>query len=314
MPEIPVYLFTGFLEAGKTRFIQETLGDERFNTGERTLLLLCEEGIEEYDPDHFAGKNIFQETCGRQEDLTPAFWDALMKKYRFERAVVEYNGMWMLDDFYRSLPEGFSVYQEICFADASTFISYNQNMRQLVADKLKSCEMVVFNRTSPTVERIALHKIVRGLSRRCDIAYETSDGQVEYDDIEDPLPFDISAPIIEIADQDYAIWYRDMTEEPEKYDGKTVRFLGIVALGVGVPRGTFLVGRHVMTCCAADISYAGLVCLWDGGSKPKNRDWVRLTAKLKLEHHEVYAQRGPVLYAVSVEKAKKPAEEVATFY
>ena len=45
--EIPVYLFTGFLEAGKTRFIQETLEDERFNAGERTLLLLCEEGVEE---------------------------------------------------------------------------------------------------------------------------------------------------------------------------------------------------------------------------------------------------------------------------
>lgn len=50
--EIPVYLFTGFLEAGKTRFIQETLEDARFNAGERTLLLLCEEGEEEYAPRH----------------------------------------------------------------------------------------------------------------------------------------------------------------------------------------------------------------------------------------------------------------------
>ena len=47
--EIPVYIFTGFLEAGKTKFIQETLEDARFNDGERTLLLLCEEGIEEFE-------------------------------------------------------------------------------------------------------------------------------------------------------------------------------------------------------------------------------------------------------------------------
>ena len=46
---IPVYAFTGFLDAGKTKFIQETLEDERFNTGERTLVLICEEGEEEYD-------------------------------------------------------------------------------------------------------------------------------------------------------------------------------------------------------------------------------------------------------------------------
>ncbi len=40
---IPVYLFTGFLDAGKTAFIQETLEDPGFNTGEKTLVLLCEE-------------------------------------------------------------------------------------------------------------------------------------------------------------------------------------------------------------------------------------------------------------------------------
>lgn len=314
MSEIPIYLFTGFLEAGKTRFIQETLQDKRFNTGERTLLLLCEEGEEEYDPARFSGKNVFIESCEQPETLTPAFWNELMKKHRFERAVVEYNGMWLLDDFFASLPDGYAVYQELCFADASTFISYNQNMRQLVADKLTGCEMIVFNRANPSVDRMALHKIVRGLSRRCDIAYEAQDGQVEYDEIEDPLPFDITAPVIDIEDRDYAIWYRDMTEEPEKYEGKTVRFVGTVAVGKGVPPETFLVGRHVMTCCEADISFAGLACLYGGSSRLHSRDWVRLTAKLSVAYHSVYGQRGPVLTAVAVEPAEKPAEEVAAFY
>ena len=49
MQQIPVYSFTGFLDSGKTKFIQETLEDERFNAGERTLVLLFEEGEEEYD-------------------------------------------------------------------------------------------------------------------------------------------------------------------------------------------------------------------------------------------------------------------------
>ena len=47
--EVPVYLITGFLESGKTTFLQGVLGDPDFSQGERTLLIVCEEGIEEYD-------------------------------------------------------------------------------------------------------------------------------------------------------------------------------------------------------------------------------------------------------------------------
>ena len=59
--DVPVYLFTGFLEGGKTKFIQETMEDPRFNKGERTLLLLCEEGEEEYDISTYPAKNVYQE-------------------------------------------------------------------------------------------------------------------------------------------------------------------------------------------------------------------------------------------------------------
>lgn len=48
--EIPVYLFVGFLESGKTKFIQETFEDPNFDSGDKTLLLICEEGEEEYNP------------------------------------------------------------------------------------------------------------------------------------------------------------------------------------------------------------------------------------------------------------------------
>ena len=61
MKDIPVYLFTGFLESGKTKFIHETLMDERFIAGENTLILLCEAGIEEYDIYYYPYKNVFVE-------------------------------------------------------------------------------------------------------------------------------------------------------------------------------------------------------------------------------------------------------------
>ena len=52
--EVPVYLFVGFLESGKTTFIQETFEDPNFDSGDKTLLLVCEEGEVEYKPEKFA--------------------------------------------------------------------------------------------------------------------------------------------------------------------------------------------------------------------------------------------------------------------
>ena len=77
------------------------------------------------------------------------------------------------------------------------------------------------------MDKMAFHKIVRGVSRRPDIAYEYVSGDVEYDEIEDPLPFDIDAPVIEIGDDDYALWNTATSpEETKKYDGKTVEYKG----------------------------------------------------------------------------------------
>ncbi|MBQ4652180.1 MAG: hypothetical protein IJB78_05640 [Oscillospiraceae bacterium] len=181
--DMPVYLFTGFLESGKTKFIQETLEDKRFCKGERTLLLVCEEGEEEYAPDQFAGKNVFIRVLESQEDLTQAKLSRFAEETKAERVLIEYNGMWMLDALYAAMPEGWMVYQEFMFADAGSFLSYNSNMRQLVYDKLKSCELVVFNRFKPNMDKMVFHKIVRGASRRADIAYEYAGSKVEYDDI-----------------------------------------------------------------------------------------------------------------------------------
>jgi len=313
--EIPVYLFTGFLEAGKTKTIQETLADEGFNTGERTLLLMCEDGIEEYEPSEFAGENVFIEEVENESDLTQKYLSSLAKKYRAERVVIEYNGMWKLDTLYNAVPRNWLIYQQLFFADATTFENYNNNMRPLVVDKLTNCELIVFNRPTPDTDKDALHKIVRGVSRRASIAYEYPDGTLEYDEQEDPLPFDTEAPIIEIGDRDYALWFRDFAEDIRKYDGKTVRFKGIVGIGKNMKSGVAICGRHVMTCCIDDLEFKGLVCVdVPAPSALANRDWVIMTARIAIEYHELYRKEGPVLHVVSVEKSTVPEQEIATFY
>ena len=170
--EIPVYLFTGFLESGKTTFIQEALEGDDFNAGERTLFLLCEEGEAEYHPSRFFGTKVFFETIEDEEELTTEHLRDLQLKHKVERVVVEYNGMWNLDTFYQNMPEEWVTYQEMMFADARTFLQYNQNMRQLVFDKLKSAELVVFNRCERGFDKMEFHKIVRAANRRSQILYE----------------------------------------------------------------------------------------------------------------------------------------------
>lgn len=312
--DVPVYLFTGFLESGKTKFIQETLEDRRFCNGERTLLLVCEEGEEEYAPDQFADKNVFIRVINSQEELNAEALKRFLDETKSARVVVEYNGMWLLDALYGAMPEGWMVYQEFMFADAGTFITYNANMRQLVYDKLKSCELVVFNRFNGSMDKMEFHKIVRAASRRADIAYEYVGGKVEYDDIVDPLPFDLNADIVEIGDDDYAEWYRDMSEEPKKYENKTVRFKCRALVRKKMPDHTFIVGRHVMTCCVEDIQFAGLVCQWDKADTVKDDTWIILTARINFKFNRAYSKKGPVLTYIDSIPCDAPEQPVATFY
>lgn len=313
--DLPVYLFTGFLEGGKTHMIQESMESPQFNTGEKTLIIQCEEGIDELDISTFNGKNVYLETVENEADLTPELLTSMAKKHRLDRILIEYNGMWMLNSLYSAMPQNWIIYQQMMFADANTFINYNQNMRQQMVDKLMNAELVVLNRTPADIDKEAIHKIVRGCSRRAQISYDYPDGHVEQDTIEDPLPFDLNAPVVEIADEDYAVWYRDLTEEMAAWNGKMVHVKGVVVRDPRLGKRDLLVGRHVMTCCAADIAYSPLVCNFSAPVAYKTRDWVLVTAMIRIEKHKLYGNRpGPVLYATDCAVTTKPTDEVATFY
>ncbi|MBE5752820.1 MAG: GTPase [Clostridiales bacterium] len=312
--ETPVYMFVGFLESGKTKFIQETLEDVRFDTGENTLLLVAEEGEECYDESKFAVKNVFIAYVDDKEDLTEEKLTALQLEYGATRVLVEYNGMWLLDDFFNAMPEGWMINQLMTFFDTATVMNFNTNMRQLVFDKIQNTQMVVFNRYVAPMDKMPLHKLVRGISRRADIVYEYLDGRADYDDIEDPLPFDVNAPIIEIEDRDYAFFYRDLSENMEEYIGKTVSFKGIVATDKRLPQDNIVIGRHIMTCCADDIQYSGLACVLPQTMNVKTRDWLKITAKIEFIKHQIYKGKGPVLVASIAEICQPPEEELATFY
>ena len=313
MVQIPVYVFTGFLDSGKTKFIQETLEDPRFNDGERTLLLVFEEGEEEFDFSAYPHQNVYLEVLD-QQTVTTKDLQALAKKHKVQRVVAELNGMQLVGDLYMRFPEEWVVAQEVMFADSTTFTAYNANMRNLVMDKLVGAQMVVFNRLKPGADTMELHKLARAANRRIDILYDFLDGSTAFDDVADPLPFDIESPIIEIKDADYALWYRDVTEEPQKYDGKTVHFKAQVAMLRREKGNMFAPGRFVMTCCVDDIEFCGIPCRYDKAKSLQTRSWVQVKAKITAENHPLYkGDLGPVLTAISVTPAEPANPDVATF-
>ena len=206
------------------------------------------------------------------------------------------------------------INQIMTFFDSNTFLSFNANMRQLVFDKIENTQLTVFNRFGAEMDKMEFHKIVRGITRRCDIVYESPDGKAEMDDIEDPLPFDVNAPVIEIEDRDFAFFYRDLTENLEEYVGKTVKFKGLVARDNRLDPKDIVIGRHVMTCCADDIQYCGLACVLPEVMDLETRDWICITAKIEFKKHKVYKGKGPVLTAEKVVICDAPEEQLATFY
>ena len=259
-------------------------------------------------------KNVYLEVLD-QQTVTTEQLKALQKKYKAERVVAELNGMQQVGDLYMRFPDTWAIAQEVMFADATTFMTYNANMRNLVMDKLMGAQMVVFDRMKPGQDVMPFHKLARAANRRIDILYDYTDGTTKFDEIEDPLPFDINAPIIEVKDEDYALWYRDVSEEPQKYDGKTVHFKAQVAMLRRDKNGMFAPGRFVMTCCVEDIQFCGIPCRYAGSGSLESRSWVMVTAKIGAEKHPLYkGDIGPVLTAIRVETNAEPADpDVATF-
>lgn len=311
--EIPVFLFTGFLESGKTSFIKDSLNDKGFFNGEKTLLILCEEGEVEFDEVEYSKKNIFIEKVDSQEKLTLDFYKKCDDLHQPERVMIEYNGMWqlepVLDD---NMPEEWELAQVISTVDATTFPMYWGNMRSLVMEQLSLSDLVILNRCTNETKRNDFRRSIKLFNKKAQIGYEAAEGFEDALQVEE-LPFDLNADIIDIEDDDYGIWYMDVMDNAKKYDGKVVRFNALVFRPKNYSASTFVPGRFAMTCCADDIQYMGIICKNAELEGLQDKDWITVTALIKREFAKEYRGKGPVLYAKSVEKGVKPQDDLVYF-
>lgn len=311
--EIPVYLLTGFLESGKTAFIKDTLQDPEFHKGEKTLLIVCEEGEEEYSQELLHSCNTNMVVVEEAVDFQTSFLKECQKKYAPTQVVIEYNGMWAMNDILLlHLPKGWNIVQMITLVNAQTFETYINNMRSILAEQFKNTDMVIFNRCDETTSQSFCKRNIKAVSRRAQVYFEMADGsQPPYE--EEELPFDLEAPVIEISDDDFGLWYLDALDHVEKYKGKTVKFRGMVYRTSRFPADIFVPGRFAMTCCADDTAFIGFMCHSPGTASLKSRQWVMVTARVDLEYQKEYQGEGPVLYAQSVALTGEPEEKLVYF-
>ena len=311
-PHVMVYLMTGFLDSGKTKFLKFTLEQEYFQIDGRTLLILCEEGEEEYDEEMRKAHNIVMETVEDPEDLTEEWLSELDAKYHPERVVIEYNGMWKVSEFEAmKLPDGWAIEQKITTVDASTFQIYLANMKPLFVEMVRNSELVLFNRCTDIKPLAGYRRSVKVVSPQAEVVFEDENGEVE-NIFEDDVPYDLKAPVIEILPEDYGIWYVDMMENPDRYKGKVVEFTAKVIKPRSFPSKVFLPGRMAMTCCADDTTFLGYVCRSPYASKLKPGDWIKVRAQVGFANVSVYRGEGPVLEAEHIETAQ-PIEELVYF-
>ena len=309
--DIPVYLFAGFLDGGKTTFINGILADG-FARQERTLLICCEEGTEEYDPRALG--NVTVVTVEDEEDLTREFLKRCEKKHRPRQVLVEFNGMWSLGRFYQdALPNNWVLYQVMTMVEAATFDMYAKNLGQMMMEKLTNADMIVFNRCDESLRAALRQRNLRMVNRRANIYLENTDGTSEDYADDTVCPFDLEQEVIDIPDDDFGVWYVDVMEHPERYEDKTIRAKAVVCHLPQYP-GEVIVGRFAMTCCENDITYLGLVARGGGFGAFESRDWADVTGIVHLEQHKAYqGETGPVLYVTAVSPTDKPKQEVLTF-
>ena len=311
-PNVMVYLMTGFLDSGKTQFLKFTLQQDYFQIDGKTLLILCEEGEEEYSPMEMLKYGVVIEKVEEREDLTEEFLEDLNRKHEPERVVIEYNGMWKVSDFEAmKLPDGWAIEQKLTTVDASTFQMYLTNLKPLFVEMVRGAELVLFNRCEDLKPLPGYRRSVKVVSPQAEVIFEDGQGEIE-NIFEDDVPYDLKAPVIKIAREDYGIWYVDMMENPDRYRGKTVEFTAKVLKPRAFPSKVFLPGRMAMTCCADDTTFLGYVCRSAYAPKLKAGQWITVRAKVRYANVSVYQGEGPVLEAENIEPAE-PIEELVYF-
>ena len=298
MERLPIFVINGFLEAGKTQFMKFTMQQEYFQTEGNTLLIVCEEGEEEYDKELLESTHTTVKYIDDLSDFTKEKMVEFTKEVDPERILIEWNGLWEQDKI--QIPDIWYVNQMITIYDTSTLDLYikNKDLKAYMGKMLKDSELVICNRADNIDEEIlsTYHLQIKAMAPNAEIIFEGEEGEIT-GDFSINLPYNLDDSKLVIKPEEYGIFYVDAMDRTEKYDGKEVEFVAQVVRPDGIGDDILIPGRRAMTCCEADIQFLGFVCHYKGAKNFKNKDWVKVKGKIKYEMSPQYRAKGPVIYA-----------------
>lgn len=301
MEQLPVFVIKGFLEAGKTQFMKFTMQQEYFRTEGNTLLIVCEEGDEEYDEKLLSSTHTTIKYIEDIKDFTIQNMERFTKEVNPERILIEWNGLWEQDKL--EIPDIWFINQMITIYDTSTLDLYikNKDLKAYMGKMLINSELVICNRADNIDEDIlsTYHLQIKAMAPNAEIIFEGEEGEIT-GDFSINLPYNLDDKKLIIKPEDYGVFYIDIMDRTEKYDKKEVEFTAQVVRPEGIGDDVLITGRRAMTCCEADIRFLGFVCKYRGAKNFKNKDWVKIKGKIKVEVNKQYRAKGPVIYADEV--------------
>ena len=305
----PVYIFSGFLDSGKTTAIKESLWDRNFNEGEKNLILVFEQGDEEYDEDFLHDTNSEVIYYDRLSDLTMAEMKKIDRAYKPERIIIELNGMEDETPLYKpgGLLGNWVIAQTLTFFDGSTLRLFMNNMKQFVYNHVINCEEIYINRCKED-DVLFFRNNLKAINPRAIISF-LDDSNNFIKNISQHL-FDTSKDLF-IDDNDYGLWYIDAVDDPWKYDDKKITLKMQYVETLDEYENVCVMGRKAMVCCSNDVQDAAITVVGVDPKVVSDGRFYQVSGKLKCMETPEFTTC--VLYADDFQAAEAPVDYFVNF-
>ena len=281
-----------------------------FQIDGKTLLILCEDGEDEYDAMEMLRYGVVIERLEDREELTEEYLAELDRKHEPDRVVIEYNGMWKLEDLLSiRYPRSFELQGVYSTVNGMTLDMYLMNMRNMLMEQLTESELIVVNRCADGVNRSGFRRALKVQNPMAQLLFEDMQGKI-IEPSEEDLPYDVKGDKIVLDDVDFGVWYVDAYDHPELYLHKEIDFKGQIFRPKGMPDNMFVPVREIMTCCADDVRYYGYPCKAEMKIDAKTKSWMQIRARFEYEAVSSFGNKQPVLYLIDMEPAAEPEDKV----
>lgn len=302
----PIYIFSGFLESGKTSAIITTLSDTNFNIDTKNLIIALEDGIVSYS-EKFQEENNAT-VIYLNEKLTAKYLQEVSKEY--DRIIIEANGSYKLEELLIDIDSpDFQVVEILAFFNTETFKLHLNNLKPFIYDVVKYSDVVVFNRYNKQDKKY-LRNNIKAINPNITIIYENQNKEVEKDTPEDI--FNLEDDNLTINDTDFGLWYMDSLDNPYKYENKKININVKLLEKIPNYENVGLFGREAMVCCADDISKIGIICLGINLENIKPNTYYNISGTIHLLQDSNQKDRA-VLYVDEIKDGTLPESELVNF-